>query len=37
MAGNPLYVIVYSDREEVHLWDWNVQVYGLIGGNVIAV
>ena len=37
MAHNPLYVMVYSDREEVHLWNWNVQVYALIGGNVIAV
>ena len=34
---NPLYVMVYSDREKVHLWNGNVQVYALIGGEVIAV
>ena len=35
--ANLLYVMVYSDREEVHLWIGNVQVYALIEGNVIAV
>ena len=33
LAENPLYVMVYSDQEEVHLWNWNVQVYALIGGE----
>ena len=37
IASNPLYVMVYSDREKVHLWNGNVQVYALIGGEVIAV
>jgi len=37
MFANPLYVMVYSDREKVHLWNGNVQVYALIGGEVIAV
>ena len=37
IASNPLYVMVYSNREKVHLWNGNVQVYALIGRNVIAV